>query len=126
MAVPYAPPTRRRLNVARGTSDPALVARRPVHSVAVPLHIYGKVVDSTDRESLDHIWSATRRPPCKARFQGTPSGRNSRTTPDTASYSRAADSSGEWANGLVRDRSPWCGMYWVRTNVGDNHHSLGS
>jgi integrase len=45
----------------RTTGDAALVARWAGHSVAVLLKVYAKTVDGAEQESLDRIWSATRR-----------------------------------------------------------------
>ena len=45
----------------RTTGDAALVARWAGHSVAVLLKVYAKAVDGAEQESLDRIWSATRR-----------------------------------------------------------------
>ena len=47
----------------RTTGDAALVARWAGHSVAVLLKVYAKTVDGAEQESLDRIWSATRRTP---------------------------------------------------------------
>jgi hypothetical protein len=41
--------------------DAALVARWVGHSVAVLLKVYAKTVDGAEQESLDRLWSATRR-----------------------------------------------------------------
>lgn len=62
MTVPYALRHAAVSTWLRSTGDPALVARWAGHSVAVLLRVYAKVVDGTEQESLDRIWTATRRP----------------------------------------------------------------
>ena len=90
-AVPYALRHAAVLTWLRTTGDAALVARWTGHSVAVLLKVYAKTVDGAEQESLDRIWSATRRstgnPP-----SGTPLGMDqpyvtgfSRYQPDTGS-----------------------------------------
>ena len=63
MTVPYALRHAAVSTWLRTTGDVALVARWAGHSVAVLLKVYAKAVDGAEQESLDRIWSATRRSP---------------------------------------------------------------
>ena len=63
MTVPYALRHAAVSTWLRTTGDAALVARWAGHSVAVLLKVYAKTVDGAEQESLDRIWSATRRQP---------------------------------------------------------------
>ena len=68
---PLRPPPAAVSTWLRTTGDAALVARWAGHSVAVLLKVYAKTADGAEQESLDRIWSATRRSPDKP-----PSGTN--------------------------------------------------
>lgn len=61
MEVPYALRHAAVSTWLRSTGDAALVARWAGHSVAVLLKVYAKAVDGSEQESLDRIWTATRR-----------------------------------------------------------------
>jgi integrase len=63
MEVPYALRHAAVSTWLRTTGDAALVARWAGHSVAVLLRVYAKTVDGAEQESLDRIWTATRRHP---------------------------------------------------------------